>query len=89
MDEQYLQHPTFGLLYRVCTLGEKRGLFATLYAQRMLFLVSELGPQSLQFEALNRPQARHLIEQWMRAQGRALTLDRETVERLKMFTMAL
>ena len=35
--ERYLNHPTFGLLYRVAEAGEGRDLYATLYAQRMFF----------------------------------------------------
>lgn len=39
--ERYLNHPTFGLLlYRVAEAGEGRDLYATLYAQRMFFLVT-------------------------------------------------
>ncbi|MFZ9462990.1 MAG: PII-interacting protein PipX family protein, partial [Vulcanococcus sp.] len=35
--ERYLNHPTFGLLYRVAEASEGRDLYATLYAQRMFF----------------------------------------------------
>ena len=38
--ERYLNHPTFGLLYRVAEASEGRDLYATLYAQRMFFLVT-------------------------------------------------
>ncbi|MEB3260421.1 MAG: PII-interacting protein PipX family protein, partial [Cyanobacteriota bacterium] len=38
--ERYLSHPTFGMLYRVAPAGENRDLFATLYAQRIFFLVT-------------------------------------------------
>ncbi len=37
--ESYLNHPTFGLLYRICELEDSRELFTTLYAQRMFFLI--------------------------------------------------
>ena len=34
-SERYLNHPTFGMLYRVAPVAEGRDLFATLYAQRI------------------------------------------------------
>ena len=37
--ERYLNHPTFGMLYRVAPAGEGRDVYATLYAQRMFFRV--------------------------------------------------
>jgi len=39
--EEYLNHPTFGLLYKICLVEKNRGLFSTLYAQRLFF--SKLG----------------------------------------------
>ena len=45
-SERYLNHPTFGMLYRVAPAGEGRDVYATLYAQRMFFLVT-LQPLSL------------------------------------------
>ncbi|MBC7823256.1 MAG: DUF3539 family protein, partial [Candidatus Parcubacteria bacterium] len=41
--ETYLNHPTFGLLFRVCSVEDKRELFSTLYAQRLFFIVSNSG----------------------------------------------
>ena len=38
--ERYLNHPTFGMLYLVAPAGEGRDVYATLYAQKMFFLVS-------------------------------------------------
>ena len=38
--EGYLNHPTFGMLYKVAPAGEGRDVYATLYAQRMFFLVT-------------------------------------------------
>lgn len=35
--ERYLNHPTFGMLYRVAPAGDSRDLYATLYAQRIFF----------------------------------------------------
>ena len=60
--ERYLNHPTFGLLYRVAEAGEGRDLYATLYAQRMFFVVT-LQERGAQFEVLPLMDARHLAEQ--------------------------
>ena len=60
--ERYLNHPLFGLLYRVALAGEGRDLYATLYAQRMFFLVT-LQPRGAQFEVIPLMDARHLAEQ--------------------------
>ena len=43
-SERYLNHPTFGMLYRVAPAGEGRDVYATLYAQRMFFLVTLQPP---------------------------------------------
>jgi len=61
-NERYLNHPTFGLLYRVAAAGEGRDLYATLYAQRMFFLVT-LQERGAQFEVIPLMDARHLAEQ--------------------------
>ncbi len=63
--ENYLNHPTFGLLYRVCLLEDDRELFATLYAQRLFFLV-KTGAQGLQFEPVTRSEARILVDNRLR-----------------------
>ena len=63
--ETYLNHPTFGLLYRVCLVGEDQELFTTLYAQRLFFLVT-LGPTGLKFEPVTRSDARFLVETRLR-----------------------
>ena len=60
--ERYLNHPTFGLLYRVAEAGEGRDLYATLYAQRMFFLVTLLE-RGAQFEVIPLMDARHIAEQ--------------------------
>lgn len=60
--ERYLNHPTFGLLYRVAEAGEGRDLYATLYAQRMFFLVT-IQDRGAQFEVIPLMDARHLAEQ--------------------------
>jgi PII interaction protein X len=60
--ERYLNHPTFGMLYRVAAAGEGRDLYATLYAQRIFFLVT-LQPRGAQFEVIPQMDARHYAEQ--------------------------
>ena len=59
--ERYLNHPTFGMLYRVAPAGEGRDVYATLYAQRMFFLVT-LQPRGVQFEVIPYQDARHHAE---------------------------
>lgn len=63
--ETYLNHPTFGLLFRVCQIGDDRELFTTLYAQRLFFVVatSDIG---LDFEPLTRSDARTVLENRLR-----------------------
>lgn len=63
--ETYLNHPTFGLLYRVCLLEESRELFTTLYAQRLFFVVATTS-DGLQFDPVSRSDARILVESRMR-----------------------
>ena len=60
--ERYLSHPTFGMLYRVAPAGENRDLFATLYAQRIFFLVT-LQSKGASFEVIPLADARHFAEQ--------------------------
>ncbi|MFN9644107.1 MAG: PipX family protein [Cyanobacteriota bacterium] len=60
--ERYLSHPTFGMLYRVAPAGENRDLFATLYAQRIFFLVT-LQTKGASFEVIPQSDARHVAEQ--------------------------
>ena len=56
--ERYLNHPTFGMLYLVAPAGEGRDVYATLYAQRMFFLVT-LQPRVAVFEVIPYGDARH------------------------------
>jgi PII interaction protein X len=65
-NETYLNHPTFGLLFRVCLIEESRELFTTLYAQRLFFLVTT-GPEGFQFEPLSRSDARIMVENRLRS----------------------
>jgi PII interaction protein X len=61
-SERYLNHPTFGMLYRVAPVSEGRDLYATLYAQRIFFLVT-LQPRGALFEVVPLMDARHYAEQ--------------------------
>ncbi len=61
-SERYLNHPTFGMLYRVAPVAESKDLFATLYAQRIFFLVT-LQSRGAMFEVIPQMDARHFAEQ--------------------------
>lgn len=50
------------MLYRVATAGEGKDLYATLYAQRIFFVVS-LQQRGATFEVVPLMDARHLAEQ--------------------------
>lgn len=63
--EIYLNHPTFGLLYRVCVIDETQEIFTTLYAQRLFFLV-KTQPESISFDPISRSDARLLVESRLR-----------------------
>ncbi|HEY9726897.1 MAG TPA: PipX family protein [Chroococcales cyanobacterium] len=63
--ETYLNHPTFGLLFRVCIVEENQELFTTLYAQRLFFLVTT-STNGLAFEPISRSDARLLVENRLR-----------------------
>lgn len=64
-NENYLNHPTFGLLFRVCLVEESRELFSTLYAQRLFFVVV-MGLDGLEFQPIGRTDAKVLVENRMR-----------------------
>ena len=59
--ERYLNHPRVGMVYRVAPAGAGRDVYATLYAQRMFFLVT-LQPRGAQFEVIPYQDARHHAE---------------------------
>lgn len=65
MLENYLSHPTFGLLFRICVAQAGGELFTTLYAQRLFFVVTN-SPDGLKFEPVSRNDARVLVENRMR-----------------------
>ncbi|NJL00274.1 MAG: DUF3539 family protein [Spirulinaceae cyanobacterium SM2_1_0] len=64
-NETYINHPTFGLLFRVCPLEDSQELFTTLYAQRLFFLVIA-NPEGFTFEPMGRSGARLLVENRLR-----------------------
>lgn len=59
--ENYLSHPTLGLLFRICLIEDNKELFATLYAQRLFFLVIT-ETTGIRFEPIGRTDARLLVE---------------------------
>lgn len=63
--ETYINHPNFGLLYRLCILNQEAELFTTLYAQRLFFKVS-MQSQGTNFEPLSRTEARMLMDSKLR-----------------------
>lgn len=79
-NENYLNHPNFGLLFRVCLVGEGKELFATLYAHRLFFLVHN-DASGLSFEPLGRIEAKQMIDQRLRIIRR--TGEQEEYDRLQ------
>jgi len=69
-QEVYLQHPNFGLLFRVCWVSENQELFTTLYAQRLFFLVRTEATE-FKFQPMGRTDARIRIEGRLRALRRS------------------
>jgi PII interaction protein X len=63
--ENYLNHPTFGLLFRICLLEEHQELYTTLYAQRLFFLVVT-ETTGMKFEPISRSEARLMLENRIR-----------------------
>ncbi|MDX1976184.1 MAG: PipX family protein [Pseudanabaenaceae cyanobacterium bins.68] len=66
MLEKYLNHPTFGLLTRICLVDDHSSLFTTLYAQRLFFLIKVTTPGGLAFETVSRNDAKLMIENRLR-----------------------
>ena len=64
-NESYLNHPTFGLLYRICPLDGDQEIFTTLYAQRLFFIV-DISGDNLAFNPITRSEARLMIETRLR-----------------------
>jgi len=59
--ERYLNHPTFGMLYLVSEASNGRDVYATLYAQKIFFLVTS-QPRGAAFEVIPYMDARHYAE---------------------------
>ena len=59
--ERYLNHPTFGMLYLVSAASNGRDVYATLYAQKIFFLVTS-QPRGAEFEVIPYMDARHYAE---------------------------
>ena len=64
-NETYLNHPSFGMLYRICAVKENQDIFTTLYAQRLFFVVTT-NKNNFTFEPVSRAEARTMVETWMR-----------------------
>ena len=60
-SERYLNHPTFGMLYQVSPANEGKDIYATLYAQKMFFLVS-MKSREISFEVIPYLDARNQAE---------------------------
>ncbi len=60
-SERYLNHPTFGMLYQVSPGSEGKDVYATLYAQKMFFLV-EVKQREIIFEVIPYLDARNQSE---------------------------
>ena len=82
-SETYLNHPSFGLLYRICQVKENQDIFTTLYAQRLFFLVT-VSADSFIFEPISRSDARLLVENRVR-QLRAYNNSQEYQELLAIY----
>ena len=60
-SERYLNHPTFGMLYQVSPANEDKDLYATLYAQKIFFLVT-IKEREISFEVIPYLDARNQAE---------------------------
>ena len=71
-----MNHPTFGMLYLVAPAGDGRDVYATLYAQKMFFLVT-LQPRGAEFEVIPYLDARHHAEVHLSRCRRNSSLEEE------------
>ena len=60
-SERYLNHPTFGMLYQVSPGIEGKDIYATLYAQKIFFLVA-VKQREVFFEVIPYLDARNQAE---------------------------
>ena len=70
MDETYLNHPNFGLLFSLCRLEKDKLLYTTLYAQRLFFIVL-VEDEGIHFESITRQEAKGIVENRLRDLRRA------------------
>ena len=73
-SERYLNHHTFGMLYQVSPANEGKDIYATLYAQKMFFLVS-IKPKEILFEVIPYLDARNQAEMNLQKARRDLSDD--------------
>ena len=73
-SERYLNHPTFGMLYQVSPGNDGRDIYATLYAQKMFFLV-EIRQREVFFEVIPYLDARNQAELNLQRARRAVSED--------------
>ena len=74
ISERYLNHPTFGMLYQVSPAYEDKDIYATLYAQKMFFLVS-IKKREILFEVIPYLDARNQAEINLQKARRELSDD--------------
>lgn len=70
INETYLTHPNFGLLFSLCRIDKTQTLYTTLYAQRLFFIVGNKDDR-LSFDSISRQEAKNLVEIRMRELRRA------------------
>ena len=73
-SERYLNHPTFGMLYQVSPGSDGRDIYATLYAQKMFFLV-EVKQREVFFEVIPYLDARNQAELNLQKARRTVSED--------------
>jgi PII interaction protein X len=81
VSETYLSHPTFGLLFSICSYESNRALYSTLYAQRLFFIVTQ-GDSGITFEPTTRNEARLIVENHLRTLRRMG--DKDNFDRLQV-----
>lgn len=64
-SENYLNHPTFGLLHRACLIENNQELFTSIYPRRYFFLVTT-KMTGIKFEVIGRHRASLLVENCLR-----------------------
>jgi PII interaction protein X len=69
-SETYINHPTWGLLYKICMVDDNQDLFTTLYAQRLFFLVTN-DVKGIKFQSIGRTEARMMLENRLRTLRRS------------------